>query len=121
MDSQVRGKLLGVEEKIDLRTRTCTSRHQKGFRDLLLSSICDGRCHGDGKREGKTRGRRCRWCQNRVEHKHGEDTTMYPGSGLSEEITPLLLLVSSISMHCNYNNCSGEGEGRRGQGSLLLP
>src|SRR3954463_7686463 len=26
------------------------------------------------------------------------DTTMYPGSGLSVEITPLLLLVSSISM-----------------------
>ena len=48
------------------------------------------------------------------EHKHGEDTTMYPGSGLSGEITPLLLLVSSISMHWNYNNCSGEGESRRG-------
>ena len=27
-----------------------------------------------------------------------KDTTMYPGSGLSGEITPLLLLVSSISM-----------------------
>src|SRR3954468_18173216 len=53
------------------------------------------------------------------------DTTMYPGSGLSGEITPLLLLVSSISMELSYNNCfsiySGEGERRRGQGSLLLP
>ena len=27
-----------------------------------------------------------------------KDTTMYPGSGLSREITPLLLLVSSITM-----------------------
>ena len=26
------------------------------------------------------------------------DTTVYPGSGLSREIAPLLLLVSSISM-----------------------
>ena len=26
-----------------------------------------------------------------------KDTTVYPGSGLSGEITPLLLLVSSIS------------------------
>ena len=34
-----------------------------------------------------------------------EDTTMYPGSGLSGEITPLLLLVSSISMELDYNNC----------------
>src|ERR1041385_481805 len=54
-----------------------------------------------------------------------KDTTMYPGSGLSIEITPLLLLVSSISMELDYNNycsiCSGEGERRRGQGSLLLP
>ena len=54
-----------------------------------------------------------------------KDTTIYLGSGLSGEITPLLLLVSSISMELNYNNClsdySGEGESRRGQGSLLLP
>ena len=50
-----------------------------------------------------------------------KDTTMYPGSGLSVEITPLLLLVSSISMNWSYNNCSGEGESRPGQGSLLLP
>ena len=28
-----------------------------------------------------------------------KDTTVYPGSGLSVEITPLLLLVSSISMN----------------------
>ena len=28
-----------------------------------------------------------------------KDTTMYPGSGFSVEITPLLLLVSSISMN----------------------
>ena len=52
-------------------------------------------------------------------------TTMYPGSGLSGEITPLLLLVSSISMELDYNNCfsnySGEGESCRGQSSLLLP
>ena len=34
-----------------------------------------------------------------------KDTTMYPGSGLSVEITPLLLLISSISMELNYNNC----------------
>src|SRR3954470_17398068 len=50
------------------------------------------------------------------------DTTMYPGSGLSGEITPLLLLVSSISMELSYNNCSsiysGEGERRRRQYSL---
>ena len=45
---------------------------------------------------------------------------MYPGSGLSEEITPLLLLlVSYLSMNWNYNNSSGEGENYRG--SLLLP
>ena len=45
---------------------------------------------------------------------------MYPGSGLSEEITPLLLLlVSYLSMNWNYNNSSGEGENHRG--SLLLP
>ena len=45
---------------------------------------------------------------------------MYPGSGLSEEITPLLLLlVSYLSMNWNYNNFSGEGENHRG--SLLLP
>ena len=54
-----------------------------------------------------------------------KDIMMYPGSGLSVEITPLLLLVSSISMELNYNNCfsiySGEGESRRGQGSFLLP
>ena len=54
-----------------------------------------------------------------------KDTTMYPGSGLSGEITPLLLLISSISMELDYNNCfsiySGEGERRRRQGSLLLP
>src|SRR3954465_14969639 len=53
------------------------------------------------------------------------DTTMYPGSGLSGEITPLRLLVSSISMELDYNNCfsiySGESESRHGQGSLLLP
>src|SRR3954468_10209380 len=52
------------------------------------------------------------------------DTTMYPGSGLSGEITPLLLLVSCISMDLTYNNYSsnysGEGERRRRQGSLLL-
>jgi hypothetical protein len=50
-----------------------------------------------------------------------KDTTMYPGSGLSGEITPLLLLVSYLSMYWNYNNCSGEGESCRGQCSLLLP
>ena len=50
-----------------------------------------------------------------------KDTTVYPGSGLSVEITPLLLLVSYLSMLWSYNNCSGEGESRRGQGSLLLP
>ena len=45
---------------------------------------------------------------------------MYPGSGLSGEITPLLLLlVSYLSMNWNYNNSSGEGENHRG--SLLLP
>ena len=45
---------------------------------------------------------------------------MYPGSGLSEEIKPLLLLlVSYLSMNWNYNNYSGEGENHRG--SLLLP
>src|SRR3954465_5363538 len=54
-----------------------------------------------------------------------KDTTVYPGSGLSGEITPLLLLVSSISVELDYNNCfsifSGESESRHGQGSLLLP
>src|SRR3954466_9655591 len=44
------------------------------------------------------------------------DTMMYPGSGLSGEITPLLLLVSCISMELSYNNgfsiYSGERESR---------
>src|SRR4051812_43241956 len=55
------------------------------------------------------------------EHKHGGDTTMYPGSGLSVEITPLLLLISDLSIYWSYNNCSGEGGSGRGQCSLLLP
>src|SRR3954471_13291012 len=55
------------------------------------------------------------------EHMHDEDTTMYPGSGLSVEITPLVLLISYLSRSWSYNNCSGEGEGSRGQYSLLLP
>ena len=53
-----------------------------------------------------------------------KDTTVYPGLGLSGEITPLLLLVSSISMELDYNNCFSiyleEGESCRGQSSLLL-
>src|SRR3954463_3258892 len=55
------------------------------------------------------------------EHKHGEDTTMYPGSGLSVEITPLLLLISYLTRSWSYNNYSGEGESSRGRYSLLLP
>ena len=45
MDSQVWGKLSRVEEKIDLRTRTCTSRHQKGFRYLLWCFTARVRMH----------------------------------------------------------------------------
>src|SRR3954468_22953491 len=35
MDPQVRGKLSRAEKKINFSTRTCASRHQKGFRNLL--------------------------------------------------------------------------------------
>src|SRR3954464_8076766 len=43
MDSQVRGKLSRVEEKIDLRTRTCASRHR---RDCAI--YCDASRQGLG-------------------------------------------------------------------------
>ena len=45
MDSQVRGKPSRVEEKIDLCTRTCVSRHQKGFRYLLWRFTARVRMH----------------------------------------------------------------------------
>src|SRR3954464_5282575 len=55
------------------------------------------------------------------EYKHGEDTTMYPGSGLSVEITPLLLLISYLSIYWSYNNCSGEGEAAVGNALSCFP
>ena len=63
---------------------------------LALSSICDGRSHGDGKREGKTRGRDVDGAGIGLSTSTVTNTTMYSGSGLSGEITPLLLLVSTI-------------------------
>ena len=46
-----------------------------------------------------------------------KDTTMYPGSGLSKEITPLLLLVSSISM--NWTTITAQGKVRAVVGKAL--
>src|SRR3954469_7812793 len=53
------------------------------------------------------------------------NTMMYPGSRLSGEITPLLLLVCSISMRSRTTITapgvvSEEGETGRGHGALLL-
>ena len=41
-----------------------------------------------------------------------KDTMMYPGSGLSGEITPLLLLVSSISMNWTTITASLSTQGK---------
>ena len=46
-----------------------------------------------------------------------KDTTMYPGSGLSGEITPLLLLVSSISM--NWTTITAQGKVRAAMDKAL--
>src|SRR4051812_23166870 len=93
---------------------------------ISLSSIRNGRCHGDAKREGKTRGRECRWCRNRVEHKHGEGHHDVPRFGaLLRDNTPTPACLFYINEIWNYNNFSliysGEGESCRGQSSLLLP
>ena len=42
---------------------------------------------------------------------------MYPGSGLSGEITPLLLLVSSISMH--WTTITAQGKVRAAMAKAL--
>src|SRR4051812_5684386 len=91
-----------------------------------LSSICDGRCHGDGKIEGKTRGTKCRWCRNRVEHKHGEGHHDVPRFGaLVRDNTPTPACLFYMNEDWSYNNCSlvcsGEGESCRWPNSLLLP
>src|SRR3954463_9798414 len=91
-----------------------------------LSSMCDGRCHRDGKREGKTRGRECRWCRNWVEHKHGEGHHDVPRFGaLLRDNTPTPACLFYMNENWSYNNCSlvcsGEGESCRWPNSLLLP
>src|SRR3954469_7553593 len=68
-----------------------------------MLNLCDYRRYvtadamGMAKERGKHEGEECRWCRNRVGDKHGEDTTMYPGSGLSWRDKPLLLLISYIA------------------------
>src|SRR4051812_3192501 len=63
-----------------------------------LSSICDGRCQGMAKVRGRREEEDVDGAGIGLGTSTVTDTTMYPGSGLSGEITPLLLLVSCISM-----------------------
>src|SRR3954463_5524674 len=75
---------------------------------------------GMAKVRGKHEGEECRWCRNRVGDKHGEDTTMYPGSGLSwrdKTPTPACFLYINDLAYNNSTVYSGEGERRRGASS----
>src|SRR4051812_21997079 len=78
-----------------------------------LSSVCDGRCHRDGKREGKTRGRECRWCRNRVQHKHGDGHHDVPRFGaLLRDKTPTPACLFYMNENWNYNNCYLTAQGK---------
>src|SRR3954465_3533722 len=77
------------------------------------------------KERGRLEGERCRWCRNRVGHKHGEGHHDVPRFGdLRRDNTPTPACLLAINDLTNYNQCSGscsEEEGTcHGHGSLLL-
>src|SRR3954464_12731570 len=102
--------------------------------DASVFPMVGANCHrnvtadaiGMAKVRGRREGERCRWCRNRVGHKHGEGHHDVPRFGaLRRDNTPTPACLFYINAHWNYNNCcrfySGEDESGRGQSSLLLP
>src|SRR3954467_7098412 len=80
---------------------------------------------GMAKVRGRREGERCRWCRNRVGHKHGEGHHDVPRFGaLRRDNTPTPACLLAINDLTKYNQCSGsfseEEETCRGHGSLRL-
>src|ERR1041385_7976895 len=62
---------------------------------------------GMAKERGRLEGERCRWCRNRVEHKHGEGHHDVPRFGaLRRDNTPTPACMLDINDLTNYNQCS---------------
>src|SRR3954468_9400388 len=80
---------------------------------------------GMAKVGGKHEEEECRWGRNRVGHKHAEGHHDVPGVGpLRRDNTPTsacLFYINALSYNNSFSIYSGEGERRRGLGSLLLP
>src|SRR3954466_13447015 len=62
---------------------------------------------GMAKERGRREDEQCRWCRNRVGHKHGEGHHDVPRFGaLSRDNTPTPACLLYINENKNYNECS---------------
>src|SRR3954463_16738968 len=84
--------------------------HEANEDHPILLTLCRRKVTADAIGMAKVRGRRegekCRWCRNRVGHKHCEEHHDVPRFGaLRRDNTPTPACLFYINAHKNYNNC----------------
>src|SRR4051812_11326669 len=122
---QARGVAHADDEEDPVRIRTPV--------DASVCPTVGANCHrivttdaiGMAKERGRLEGELCRWCRNRVGHKHGEGHHDVPRFGaLRRDNTPTPACLLYINDLTSYNQCSWSGseeqETCRWHGSLLL-